>query len=261
MVLTFDQLGFFAALRLFLGVPYSVLLGGWIAKMVAALFYGVLAGAYLRYVESKAERGVGRPKLSDVFDMLTYRQRYESLLEQSGRDSLTGVLDRGRFDQDGSEATERAVSSRRALSLLVIDVDHFKAINDNHGHAVGDEVLRQIAGEIARATRDADRVYRYGGEEFIVVCEGMAHGPALLAAERLRLRVAATDIRGIADRVTASIGVATTPDDGQNLTELFATADGRLYGAKEAGRNRVLGRLIERPEPLEEFAPRSAKTA
>jgi diguanylate cyclase (GGDEF)-like protein len=261
MVLTFDQLGFFAALRLFLGVPYSVLLGGWIAKMVAALFYGVLAGAYLRYVESKAERGVGRPKLSDVFDMLTYRQRYESLLEQSGRDSLTGVLDRGRFDQDGSAATERAVSSRRALSLLVIDVDHFKAINDNHGHAVGDEVLRQIAGEIARATRDADRVYRYGGEEFIVVCEGMAHGPALLAAERLRLRVAATDIRGIAERVTASIGVATTPDDGQNLTELFATADGRLYGAKEAGRNRVLGRLIERPEPLEEFAPRSAKTA
>src|SRR6185503_15451532 len=142
-------------------------------------------------------------------------------------------------------------------------IDHFKAINDRHGHAAGDEVLRQIAGEITRATRDTDRVYRYGGEEFIVVCEGLAHGPALLAAERLRLRVAATEIQGIADRVTASIGVATTPEDGRDMTELFATADGRLYGAKEAGRNRVLGRRIERTEPEPgpaQMDPRTAKT-
>jgi diguanylate cyclase (GGDEF)-like protein len=261
IVLTFDQIGFFSALRLYLGVPYTVLLGGWFAKMLASLFYGTLAGVYLRRVEAKSERAAERPKLSDLFDMLTYRRRYEALLEQSGRDSLTGVLDRGRFDHECSLAIERAVASRRALSLVVIDIDHFKKINDTHGHAVGDEVLRQIAGEIVRATRDTDRVYRYGGEEFVVVCEGMAHGPALLAAERLRLRIAATDIRGIADRVTASIGVATTLDDGQNLTELFATADGRLYGAKEAGRNRVLGRLIERPDPLTEFTPRPAKMA
>ena len=146
-------------------------------------------------------------------------------------------------------AVERAVAGRRAMSVLVVDIDHFKAINDRHGHAAGDEVLRQIAREISRATRDTDRVYRYGGEEFVVVCEGLGHGQALLAAERLRLRVAATEIQGIADRVTASIGVATTPDDGRDMTELFATADGRLYGAKEAGRNRVLGRLIERTEP------------
>ena len=256
--LTFDQIGFFAALRVFVGVPESVLYGGWIAKMVAVLFYGGLAGVYLRYFEAKTERPVERRKLSDILDMLTYRQRYEALLEQSGRDSLTGVFDRGRFDYEGSEAVERAVASRRALSLLVIDVDHFKAINDNHGHAVGDEVLRQIAGEMTHATRGSDRVYRYGGEEFIVVCQGLAHGPALLAAERLRRHIAATEIRGIAERVTASIGVATTPDDGHNLTELFATADGRLYGAKEAGRNRILGRP---PEPLAEIEPRVAKTA
>jgi diguanylate cyclase (GGDEF)-like protein len=255
-VLTFDQLGFFAALHIFLGVPFNALYGGWIAKMAAALVYGSFAGVYLRYVEPKSQPAAERPKLWDVFDTLTYRRRYEALLEQTGRDSLTGVLDRGRFEHDGSTAVEQAMASRRAMSVLVIDIDHFKAVNDNHGHAVGDEVLRQIAGEIARATRDSDRVYRYGGEEFVILCEGLAHGPALLAAERLRLTIAATAIRGVFEQVTASIGVATTPDDGQTMTELFATADGRLYGAKEAGRNRVLGRLTERPEPLAEFAPR-----
>jgi diguanylate cyclase (GGDEF)-like protein len=255
-VLTFDQLGFFSALHLFLGVPFAVLYGGWIAKMAATLFYGLLAGVYLRYVEAKSASAADPPRLLDVFDTLTYRQRYEALLEQSGRDSLTGVLDRGRFDHDGAKAVEQAIASRRSMSVLVIDIDHFKAINDNYGHAVGDEVLRQIAGEIARATRDADRIYRYGGEEFVILCEGMPHSPALLAAERLRLRVAAVDIHDVAEHVTASIGVATTPDDGETMIELFATADGRLYGAKEAGRNRVLGRLIDRPEPSLDHAPR-----
>ena len=107
LVLTFDQLGFFAALHVFLGVPYTVLYGGWIAKMAAALFYGLLAAVYLRYVETHAVRLGERPNLSDVFDTLTYRQRYEALLELTGRDSLTGVLDRGRFDHDG-KARRRA---------------------------------------------------------------------------------------------------------------------------------------------------------
>jgi diguanylate cyclase (GGDEF)-like protein len=262
-VLTFHHLGFFTALHVSLGVPYTVLYGGWIARMAAGLAYGLLAAAYLRFVETREVRPAERPKLADIFDTLTYRERYEALLEQSGRDSLTGVFDRGRFDRDGKAAVEQAVAGRRAMSILVIDVDHFKSINDHHGHAVGDEVLKQIAREITQATRDTDRVYRYGGEEFIVVCEGLAHGPALLAAERFRLRLAATEIHGLPDRVTASIGVATTPDDGRNLTELFATADGRLYGAKEAGRNRVMGRLIERPDPAPDFTmdPRAARTA
>src|SRR5437762_3081334 len=92
-VLTLDQLGFFTALHVFLGVPYTVLYGGWVAKMAAALVYGLLAVAYLRYVETQAVRPGERPRLSDVFDTLTYRKRYEALLEQSGRDSLTGVYD------------------------------------------------------------------------------------------------------------------------------------------------------------------------
>src|SRR5262249_19433904 len=151
-VLSFDQIGFFAALHVFLGVPTNVLYGGWVAKMVAVLFYGLLAAGYLRYVEPQESRTVERPKLADLFDTLTYRQRYEALLEQSGRDSLTGVLDRGRFDRDGTPAVERAVAGRGPMSLLIIDIDHFKSINDRHGHAVGDEVLRQIAQEIARFT-------------------------------------------------------------------------------------------------------------
>ena len=73
------------------------------------------------------------------------------------------------------------------MSLLVIDVDHFKSINDHYGHAVGDEALRQIARELDEATRAGDRVYRYGGEEFVVLCEGLPHAAAMLAAERLRI--------------------------------------------------------------------------
>jgi diguanylate cyclase (GGDEF)-like protein len=126
--------------------------------------------------------------------------------------------------------------------LLVVDIDHFKSINDRHGHAVGDEALRQIARELTAATRAGDSVYRYGGEEFIVVCEGLPHAAAVLAAERLRLGVAALDIDGVSGRVTASIGVATAPEDGTDLGALFHAADGRLYTAKSSGRDRVRGR-------------------
>ena len=267
LVLTFDQLGFFAALHVFLGVPLHRPLrrldrqdGGGAVLWIARRRLSSLC-------RDAAPCALGeRPNLSDVFDTLTYRQRYEALLELTGRDSLTGVLDRGRFDHDGK--ARRRAGGRRPPGD--------ERAGHRHRPLQGDQrpprpcrrrrgARARSPARSARATRDTDRVYRYGGEEFIVVCEGLAHGPALLAAERLRLRIAATEIQGIADRVTASIGVATTPDDGRDLTELFATADGRLYGAKEAGRNRVLGRLIERAEPAPGFGQpieeRAAKTA
>jgi diguanylate cyclase (GGDEF)-like protein len=237
MVLTLDQIGFYAALWFYVGAQAEVFYGGWIAKMGAAAVYAVFAGLYLRFGEGGR---LARRKLADVFEALTYRERYEALLRQSGFDALTGVFDRGRFDREAPRALRRAEPAR-PISLLVIDVDHFKDINDRHGHAVGDEALRHIAHELETATRTDDRVYRYGGEEFIVLCQGLPHAAAILAAERLRLGVSSLTIAGIASPITVSIGVATAPDDGTDLQTLFATADQRLYSAKAAGRDCVRG--------------------
>jgi diguanylate cyclase (GGDEF)-like protein len=240
-VLTFDQVGFFAALHVFLGLPLQAFVGGWVAKMVAAVFYSVAAGLYLRWGEVSTGSGLYRRRLTDVFDTLTYRERYEALLRETGRDALTGLFDRGRFDRDGATAIAEAIGRRRAVSLLIADIDHFKDINDEHGHAVGDEALRLIATELRDAIREGDRVYRYGGEEFVVICAGLPHRAAIVAAERLRRAVSLVSVQGIDIPLTISIGVATFPEDGANLAALFAVADARLYEAKDAGRNRVVG--------------------
>ena len=248
LVLTFDQLGFFVVLKWFLGVPWDVLYGGWAAKMIAAIFYGGLAAVYLRYVEPADARKGARRSLTDVFDTLTYRQRYETLLRQTGRDALTGLLDRGRFDREGREAVAAAVAGQRPISLLVIDLDHFKSFNDRFGHATGDEILRQTARAISGAVREGDRVYRYGGEEFTVLCDGLTKDGAMLIAERLRRTVAGIVLA--AGRATCSIGVATGPDEGTDIAELFGAADARLYAAKEGGRDRVVGGAVKRVEPV-----------
>ncbi|MEJ0096870.1 MAG: GGDEF domain-containing protein [Bauldia sp.] len=240
-VLTLDQAGFFAALAIFAGAPVTVFWSGWLAKMVAATLYGVLAGGYLRWMEIRRPGRLPRVRLTDVFDTLTYRERYEALLRETGHDALTGLLDRGRFDRDGDRAVADAVGRHRPISLLIIDIDHFKRINDRHGHAVGDETLRRVAQELGEAVREGDGVYRYGGEEFIVVCEGLPHRAAVVAAERLRLGISSLVIAGVDVPITASVGVATSPEDGADLKALFATADARLYEAKFGGRDRVVG--------------------
>ena len=184
------------------------------------------------------------PRLSDVFDTLTYRQRYEASLDKAGRDSLTGLLDRVRFDSEGRSLVNDAMLGKRSLSLMVIDIDRLGAFNERHGHAAGDDVLRQVAALIRQATRESDRIYRYGGEEIVVLCDGLAHRPAMLTAERLRRRIA-TALSGAATPVTATIGVASAPLDGSDLASLLGAADRRLYEAKAAGGDRVLGRADE----------------
>jgi diguanylate cyclase (GGDEF)-like protein len=241
VVLTLDQVGFFAALFIFLGVPLQVFWGGWIAKMGAAAVYSGLTGLYLHWGERQRPSRAEPPRLTDVFDTLTYRERYEALLRDAGRDALTGLLDRGRFDRDCALAVADAVTRCRPVSVLVVDIDHFKRVNDVHGHAAGDEALRVIARELAAAVRDGDGVYRYGGEEFVIVCDGLPHKAALLAGERLRLGVSLLKVKGVDVPITASVGVATCPEDGSDLTTLFATGDARLYQAKEADRDRVVG--------------------
>ncbi|TIN59614.1 MAG: GGDEF domain-containing protein, partial [Mesorhizobium sp.] len=113
------------------------------AKMAAAVTFSTMLVAYLKWFE---ERQVTAPRgLTDIFDTLTYRERYEALVEHVGRDGLTGLLHRGRFDADGEAAVQTSLRTARPLSLLIIDVDHFKSINDRFGHAEGDKVLKAVA--------------------------------------------------------------------------------------------------------------------
>lgn len=235
-ILTFDQIGFFTVLHLLTDAPWSAFLGGWAGKMAAALVFSTLTLAYLRWFE-RGELPVPRG-VSDVFEALTYRERYNALVEHAGRDALTGLMHRGRFNELGAQAVAASQSTGRPLTLLIIDVDHFKSINDHHGHAEGDRVLQTIAATLVSQVGPKDTVFRIGGEEFAVLCP-YPHALGRLLGETIRQVICLED--GSAPRCTVSVGVATTGPSAQSLEELFALADRRLYMAKDGGRNRVVG--------------------
>lgn len=241
-ILSFDQAGFFLALHYVAGAPWYVMFGGWCAKMGAALVYSLLVGGYLRWCETRSGPASVPMRLTDVFHTLTYRERYEDLLQSSGRDSLTGAYDRGRLEAGGAEIVDTALQSGRPVSLLVIDLDGFKVINDQYGHGHGDDVLRCISQALAGRLRKQDHLFRYGGDEFVVLCDGLSHGPAFALGEQLRRAVIAATAKLTGGPLTASIGVATCPHDAIEIEQLFEVADDRLYVAKHAGRDRVVGR-------------------
>ena len=180
------------------------------------------------------------PRIVDVFDLLTYRERYEDLLARSGRDALTGALDRGRLEHLGRKRVEEAALAGRPLSLFIIDIDHFKSFNDRFGHAAGDIVLQRIVRIIAATVRPGDSVFRFGGEEFVVIADDLARAAALALGERIR-RDVASHMEADVPLVTVSIGLATCADDASDYEGLFDCADRRLYLAKSAGRNCVIG--------------------
>jgi diguanylate cyclase (GGDEF)-like protein len=239
LVLTFDQLGFFGVLHFALDVPLSAGIGGWVGKMVAAGLYALMLALYLDRFEMIGDPQ--RPRIADVFDTLTYRQRYERLEVSSRQDPLTGVLHRGQLEPLGRDLVAIARKTGRPMSLLLVDVDDYKEVNDLHGHATGDAVLRQLAGAISESLRQSDHVVRYGGDEFAVLAPGVSHVAAVALARMLNESVTGLTLPDGVRRQTLSIGVATLPEDGQTLTALLEAADKRLYAAKAAGRNRVTG--------------------
>lgn len=240
LILTFDQIGFFIGLHYIAGTPWDALAGGWIAKMGAALVYSALMGLYLSVLERGSAETAPLP-LSDIFHKLTYRRKYEELLGTSGRDALTGALTRERFDSVGLAMLGRAAAMRRPLTLALVDVDHFKSINDRYGHIAGDEVLTRIVECLRAEMRGEDRIFRYGGEEFVVLCENLPHPAAIAYAERLRAAVQRTLSAEFAASPTVSIGLATYPEDAASMRDLIAHADRHLYEAKRLGRDRVVG--------------------
>jgi diguanylate cyclase (GGDEF)-like protein len=179
-----------------------------------------------------------RFSLTDVREERLLRKLYES----STRDALTGAYNRMHFDERLRAEVAYALRHRTAASLLVIDLDHFKRINDSYGHPAGDAVLRLAADACMRALRTEDVFARFGGEEFAVVLRGIGLKGAARLAERLRQAVAAGVVQheGREIKVTLSAGCASlTCCEKPHADELVAVADRRLYAAKAAGRNRV----------------------
>jgi len=242
VVLSFDQVAFFLGLHYLTGAPSSVLLGGWVSKMAAVAIYAGLGTCYLRWLELPRRRDKSVRRMSDIFDLLTYRERYEDLMARSGRDALTGALDRGRLEYLGRKRVEEAALAGRPVSLLILDIDHFKSFNDRFGHAAGDVVLLRIARIVMGTVGADDAVFRYGGEEFVVIAPELTRAAALALGERIRRDVAShMDTDAGTPLVTVSIGLATCADDASEYDGLFECADRRLYLAKSAGRNCVVG--------------------
>ena len=154
-------------------------------------------------------------------------------------DGLTGVFNRRHLEKRLVAEIERLGRYEHSMALLLADLDHFKRINDEFGHMLGDEVLRQAAALMRDHLRKADVVCRYGGEEFAILLPETKGEAARAVAEKLRRRIADHSFPGVARPVTVSIGVADFPEQGSTRDELVRAADEALYAAKQAGRNRV----------------------
>ncbi|MGB0122321.1 MAG: GGDEF domain-containing protein [Silvibacterium sp.] len=153
-------------------------------------------------------------------------------------DGLSGLMNRRAFDEVLQRELRRSQRSHEPMALLLIDLDHFKAINDEYGHPVGDEVIRRVSQLLYINTRATDAVARYGGEEFAMILRGMLLAQAESIAERLRTQIEAMAGLPESIRVTASIGIA-LKDAGDSVTSLLKRSDDALYLSKRAGRNRV----------------------
>lgn len=175
-------------------------------------------------------------------------QLHSAARELADVDGLTQLPNRRRFEVDIDAEWERCRRYGRPMSVVMLDLDHFKRLNDEHGHLLGDQVLREVARAIGAVLRTSDTAYRYGGEELVVLLRETGLEDAASAAERLRAGVAALQVTGYQVGVTTSAGVATRQASMSHYTELIDVADRALYAAKRTGRDRVaVGPLPELP--------------
>ncbi|QXJ21044.1 GGDEF domain-containing protein [Actinomadura graeca] len=183
--------------------------------------------------------------------MLLQRSLMHQQLQAAARtDSKTGLLNAATWQREAGTELSRAQRTHDPLALLLIDIDHFKRVNDTHGHLVGDQVLIGVASTLCHQLRDYDVVGRFGGEEFVVLLPGTDTVEACRVAERLRGRVRrlAVPAEEGTVAVTVSVGVSLLRTHGEDLIELLASADLALYRAKSSGRDRVCLPALDGPE-------------
>jgi two-component system cell cycle response regulator len=218
------------------------------ALVVWAAAHWDLAGtgfAYNRYGAFNWDNQVGRLLLLALATALAWIivSQADRYWRDSVFDRLTGLPNRRYIESRLDQAVAAARRTRRPLVLALADLDHFKQINDRHGHAAGDEVLCHAASTLSRAFRRSDVIARYGGEEFVILFPEAEPAAAAERLEQLRADVArrSVPVSGAEVPITLSVGLAVFPQDGESPADLLACADQRLYAAKRAGRNRVQG--------------------
>lgn len=177
-------------------------------------------------------------------NLLTREYSSESLMRFAFTDYLTGLRTRGYFEQQLDLECKRAERRRQKFALLMIDIDHFKRLNDTYGHHVGDQVLREVASILVKDMREVDTVSRYGGEEFVIILPETTETGALYVAERLRRAVEQTKFFTGSplpiQHLTISVGVAVYDRDARFKRDLIESSDAALYAAKHEGRNRTI---------------------
>jgi two-component system, cell cycle response regulator len=182
---------------------------------------------------------------SHLATSLANARMFAKLEELATTDGLTGLLNKRVLLELGAQKVRAAARYGKPLSVIQTDIDHFKNINDTHGHDVGDQVIKGLAGILRRLKRATDYVARFGGEEFVVICEETDAGGATQLAERVREELARTTFHAsgpsgpVAFQVTCSLGVATFPRDGETWETLYKATDEALYASKRGGRNRT----------------------
>ena len=175
------------------------------------------------------------------------------MYERSVRDNLTGLYNRGYFLGQIGPLAQINCMCEMGLAVILVDIDHFKRINDSYGHDVGDQVLREVADVLRSSTRPEDLVARYGGEEFVLALPSSSLEQAIERAEKIRTQLSSRHLEstGSCVPVTASLGVSFAPSPrGDDLTNLISAADEALYEAKHAGRNRVVTARKKLKEPI-----------
>lgn len=206
-------------------------------EFLGCLYARVPAGAKSETVLAKTQSFVGQ--LGFGFRRIKLFQEMENL---SQIDGLTGVYRRGDFDERLRQETVRAKTFKTSFGLMLLDIDHFKQLNDRYGHPFGDQVLKRVGELLNASVYDTDFVARYGGEEFVVVLPRAQPEGAARKAEAIRAALEAEKFsRGFETvRATVSIGIAHFPRDAATPEELIAQADAAMYEAKSRGRNRVV---------------------
>jgi diguanylate cyclase (GGDEF)-like protein len=178
--------------------------------------------------------------VADIVATAIQNARYFDRVRQLAfLDGLTGIFNRRHFEQRMSEELGRSDRYPSGWSMIMIDIDHFKKLNDEFGHLLGDEVLRQVSALLAQQLRAPDVVCRYGGEEFAILLPETVGQGAMNVAEKLRRAIESFHFPGVPRPVTISAGVAEFPKNGKSRDELVKAADAALYVAKQGGRNRV----------------------
>ncbi len=188
--------------------------------------------ASLRTKALQDELKMKNRQLEDLLDKVNY---------MAITDALTGIYNRRRFLDVLSSEYERAKRYATPFSLIMLDIDYFKKINDTFGHAAGDAVLKEVSDMILKSIREIDTAARYGGEEFVIVLPNTAREHARVVAERIRLAIEKHDFGGLDRRISVSIGISGMPDAKVDSEDrLIRCADFALYRAKQLGRNRTV---------------------